>query len=212
MGASTAFAAAVAGNPRVLLRDGNPDPAAAEALISEWLPGTWVPGEATTLESGLAPRNEMTALRIPGLDIVGGDAVLNWIERPLPPRVVQAVGSRRLVIHQMHSANDSMGFGVWQSGSLIRALGMDPENGIFINQGEPTAAEEPFWRGDHPEDDGYPLPFHPLELAEELLRAELGFVFEGMPQPDDVEPWDVPMFTFTLGAATRNIRSLFRRR
>jgi hypothetical protein len=156
-----------------------------------------MPGEPTTLDSGIYPRNEVTALRVPGLDIVGADDVLAWLEQPLPAQVAQAVGSRRLIVHQMHSVNDSMGFGVWQSGKLVRALGMDPENGIFINEGEPTAAEEPFWRGDHPEDDDYPLPFHPLELAEELLRAELGFVLEGMPRPDDIDPYDIPMFTFT---------------
>jgi hypothetical protein len=87
---------------------------------------------------------------------------------------------------------------------------MDPYHGIFLNEGEPTPAEVPFWRGDHPEDD-YPLPFHPLELAEELLRVELGFVLEAMPAEGDVEPYDIPMFTFTPAPAERR-RRLFRRR
>ena len=130
----------------------------------------------------------------------------------LPPHVAEAVGDRRLVIHQMHSVNDSMGFGVWQSGVRIRALGMDPDNGVFIDEGEPTAAELPFWQGERPEEDDYPLPFHPLDLAEELLRAELSFVLEGMPEPGDVDPYDIPMYTFTRGPAPGGRRGLFRRR
>ena len=64
----------------------------------------------------------------------------------------------------------------------------------------------------HPIGDDYPLPFHPLELGEELLRAELGFVLEGRPAPDDVEPFDIPMYTFTPGKEPASGRRLFRRR
>lgn len=212
MGAKTAFAAAVAGDPRSLLAGTTPDASAAAALMAEWLPGAWVPGEPTSLNSGICPQGDVrAALRVPGIDIVAADEVLTWFGS-LPTRVAKAVGDRRLVIHQMHSVNDSMGFGVWQSGRWIRTLGMDPEAGIFINDGEPTAAEQPFWNGDHAEDDDYPLPFHPLDLAEELLRAELGFVLEGDPRPDDLDPFEIPMFTFTPGPKGDTRRRLFGRR
>jgi hypothetical protein len=56
------------------------------------------------------------------------------------------------------------------------------------------------------------LPFHPLELAEQLLRAELGFVLEGVPADGDVDAFDIPMFTFTAAPAVPARRGLFKRR
>ena len=111
----------------------------------------------------------------------------------------------------MHSVNDSLGYIVWQSDQRVRALGMDPDGGIFLDEGERVPAEGPFWGGDHPIGDGYPLPFHPLDLGEELLRAELGFVLEGRPDPGDVEPYDIPMYTFTPAQPAKG-RGFFRKR
>ncbi len=134
--------------------------------------------------------------------------MLTWFDA-LPEHVARSVGDRRLVVHQMHSVNDSMGFGVWHNGRWVRRLGMDPDNGIFLNEGEPLPAERPFWAGEHAEDDDYSLPFHPLELAEELLRAELGFVLEGEPGADDVDPFEIPMFTFARQPQPTRRRRLF---
>ena len=59
------------------------------------------------------------------------------------------------------------------------------------NIGSPLAFEGPYWAGEHalePEDendDPYPLPFHPLELAEEALRTLFGFNYEGIYLDDD---------------------------
>jgi len=210
MGAKTAFAAAIGGDPRRLV-DVTPDPAAAAKLVADWFPGTWLPGDRTTLDVGIYPRDDVTALRVPGIDVVGADEVLTWTEPPLPARILEAVGERRLIVHQMHSVNESMGFLVWQSGELVRALGMDADNGVFLNVGEPTPAEDPFWRDDHPEDDDYPLPIHPLELAEETLRAELGFVLEGIPGEGGPGAYEIPMFTFTAVPSPSTRRGLFRR-
>lgn len=178
MGAKTAFAAAVAASPARPLAGASPDPADASALIAEWLPGAWTPGEPTTLDVGLNPTDAAAALRLPGLDIVAADGVLDWFGGKVPKHIAKAVGDRRLVMHQMHSFNDSMGFGVWQGGRWLRVLGMDPEGGIFANDGEPTAAERPFWNGDHAEDDDYPLPFPPARprggAAASGVRLRLG--------------------------------------
>ncbi|WP_405605221.1 DUF6928 family protein [Streptomyces sp. NBC_01410] len=37
------------------------------------------------------------------------------------------------------------------------------------------------------DEEPYPLPFHPLDLGEEALRALCGFIQEGRPEPDDVD-------------------------
>jgi hypothetical protein len=49
-----------------------------------------------------------------------------------------------------------------------------------------------------PNQEPYPLPFHPLELGEEALRALFGFVIEGYPQPDDIDAEAVHMHGFRV--------------
>jgi len=44
------------------------------------------------------------------------------------------------------------------------------------------------------------LPFHPLELGEEALRALFGFVLEGYPLPDDINADVVRLHGFLVRA------------
>ncbi|XVV08600.1 DUF6928 family protein [Actinoplanes sp. CA-131856] len=92
---------------------------------------------------------------------------------------------------------------------LVRSLGVDPGNGIVENIGEPYEFELPYWAGERPvertfpgEDEPYPLPFHPLELGEDALRAFFGFILEGRPHPEDIEPFDVPLRGFRVADPT----------
>lgn len=220
MGAKTSVAVATDGDARALLGAAPSGPAAAAELVAEWLPGhTWLPGEPTTMRAGVYPLAGVAALRLPGIDVVAADEVLLWVEAPLPAHLAAAVGDRRLVVHAMHSVSDSLVYCVWQSGERVRALGMDLDAGVVLDVGAPTPVEEAFWRGDHDDGEGGALPFHPLDLGEELLRAELGFVLEGEPGQDDLDADEITMHTFrsrrTPAAATAappRRRGLFRRR
>ncbi|MFB6631994.1 hypothetical protein ACFCWY_19025 [Streptomyces sp. NPDC056362] len=49
-------------------------------------------------------------------------------------------------------------------------------------------------------EEPYALPFHPLELGNEALRAFFGFLLEGTPAPEDVDPDAVPLLGFRLVA------------
>jgi hypothetical protein len=49
-----------------------------------------------------------------------------------------------------------------------------------------------------PDRGPYPLPFHPLALGEEALRALFGFVIEGRPDPADLDPEEVPLHGFRV--------------
>jgi hypothetical protein len=99
-------------------------------------------------------------------------------------------------MHGMHSGVDWLAFAVWEDGVLVRSLSLWPESGIQENVGEPYDFELPYWAGEHPvrpipgwpNQGPYPLPFHPLELGEEALRALFGFVMEGYPHRDDIDP------------------------
>jgi hypothetical protein len=119
-------------------------------------------------------------------------------------------------MHAMHSVVDWTCFAVWEDGTLVRSLSLSPDGGIEENIGEPYDFELPYWAGAHPvepvpgwPDQGpYPLPFHPLELGEEALRALFGFVVEGYPDPDDVDASDVPMLGFRVTDPTGEEQSV----
>ncbi|MEU4077228.1 hypothetical protein AB0F26_08920 [Streptomyces venezuelae] len=50
------------------------------------------------------------------------------------------------------------------------------------------------------DEEPYALPFHPLELGNEALRAFFGFLLEGRPLAEDVDPDEVPLLGFRLFA------------
>jgi hypothetical protein len=120
--------------------------------------------------------------------------------------VLIALGAgRRIVMHGMHSVVDWLCFAVWEDGRLVRSLSLSPDSGIIEDIGERYPFELPYWAGEHPvepwpdeDDEPYPLPFHPLELGEDALRALFGFVQEGMPDPDDIDENSVPMHGFLV--------------
>jgi hypothetical protein len=106
----------------------------------------------------------------------------------------------------MHSVVDWLGFAVWEDGRLVRSLSLSPDGGIQENIGEPYDFELPYWAGKHPIDpapgwpiqEPYPLPFHPLDLGEEALRALFGFVVEGYPHPGDIDAEAVHLHGFRV--------------
>jgi hypothetical protein len=107
----------------------------------------------------------------------------------------------------MHSVSDWLCFAVWDNGSLVRSLSVSPSGGIGENIGEPYDFELPYWAGERPvgstlSGDPYPLPFHPLELGEDALRALFGFILEGRPDPSDVDPYQVPLRGFRVADPT----------
>ena len=92
----------------------------------------------------------------------------------------------------MHSVVDWFGYARWHNGVLQRALSVSPDDGVLENIGTRADFEEPYWNGAPPavdpedEDDAmpYPLPFNPLELGEEALRAFFGYQLEGFVNPE----------------------------
>ena len=87
-----------------------------------------------------------------------------------------------LVVHSLalHSVVDWFAYAVWgRDGVLRRSLSLSPDTGVVEDIGAPMAFEEPYWAGEHPVGDGYPLAFHPLDLAEAAMGALFGFHLEG---------------------------------
>jgi hypothetical protein len=88
-------------------------------------------------------------------------------------------------------------------GRLRRSLSLSPDSGIIENVGEPLPFEQPYWAGERPvdtdePDQPYPLPFHPLEMAEDALRNLFGFNYEGLYLDDDPDLEQITLAGFLV--------------
>jgi Family of unknown function (DUF6928) len=120
----------------------------------------------------------------------------------LPGRFIMAAGKGTVTLHAMHSVVDWFAFAQWTNGKLLRSLSLSPDSGVMEDIGKRLPFEEPYWSGEHPaggeeeEEDGYPLPFHPLDLGEAALRELFGYQLEGYLDPSLLEPASVPLVRY----------------
>jgi hypothetical protein len=204
MGAKTGLLAFADGEVAAALRHAaGADPGETAALINQVHPGYLV----QRIDDGVLGDDTYPPDEITYATITGGVTVLCdqrfMIDRPsqLPRHLIELAVGRTVILHAMHSVSDWLAFAVWQTGDLVRSLSLSPDGGIGENIGAPLDFELPFWAGEHPvtpvlgwpDQRSYSLPFHPLELGEAALRALFGFILEGRPRPDDVDPFNVPM-------------------
>ncbi|GAA2626053.1 DUF6928 family protein [Paractinoplanes durhamensis] len=222
MGAKTALLAFVDGDlPAVLRAAGRsqatgsgpmagegvrPDAGEAEAVVQRLSPGyevTPIRG-GTLFEECYPPDDVAFAAVLPGAVLLCDRRLVAETPSELPEQVLAEAAGRRILLHSMHSVVDALTFAVWEDGQLIRSLSVSPDTGIVEDIGEPYPFERPYWAGEHPvtpmsPDQGpYPLPFHPLDLGEEALRALFGFVIEGRREPDDIDADTIPLYGFSV--------------
>lgn len=208
MGAKTALLAFTDGDLRPALLGATPsDRAEAEAVVRETFPGYAVTYAGDTTLDETYPPDDITQVTV----LAGAELLCDRrlvLDRPseLPEHLLRAGAGRRIIMHGMHSVVDWFCFAVWEDGQLIRSLSLSPGGGIEENLGEPFDFERPYWDGEHPvepdqvgsDEEPYPLPFHPLDLGEEALKALFGFIIEGRPGPDDIIADSVPMHVFRV--------------
>jgi hypothetical protein len=205
LGAKTALLAYATGDPVESLRQARElDPAATHALVAATHPA-WE-GTASSavdlLDGCYPPEGTVYAGSFPGIDILSDQDVMNYQPSEFPARYLDAAAGRRVILHAMHSVTDTFAFGIWEEGGLVRSLCLSPADGIVENIGDPLPFEAPYWSGEHPAGDRYPLPFHPLELGgDAALRALFGFVLEGRRQPTDVDAGSVKLAGFQVPPA-----------
>ncbi|MEU3983837.1 hypothetical protein AB0F77_27795 [Streptomyces sp. NPDC026672] len=208
MGAKTGLLVyADGGIPGLLRRVGPADRDRTAAMMRRLYPGWEIKEcEGSTLWDGVyPPKGTAYAASWPGVEVIGDQGVMIDLPSQLPQHLVAASAGRRLVLHAMHSVVDWLAFAVWEDGRLVRSLSLSPDSGIIENIGEPLPFELPYWAGNRQADsmpwpdedeDPYPLPFHPLELGEDALRALCGFIQEGRPEPDDVDADAIELYGF----------------
>jgi hypothetical protein len=200
LGAKTALLAYAAEDPVESLRLAvEPDPAATLALVAATHPGwSGTASSASTLDEGCYPeQGTLYAGSFPGIDVLCDRDVMNYRPSEFPGRYLDVAAGRRVMLHAMHSVSDSLTYAVWEHGALLRSLVISPA-GIAENIGTPLPFEEPYWAGERPVGDGYSLPFHPLDLGNDALRALLGFILEGRTQATDIDAGAVRLTGFSV--------------
>ncbi|MFT3735421.1 MAG: hypothetical protein QM776_10405 [Rhodocyclaceae bacterium] len=192
----------------------------ADTDVREALAGATLDREATRrLVAKLFPRKELAPIKdgslawtsppdkeiyagcFPGVSVVA--AAEFGIDYPskLSPAFLQATG-KKVYLHAMHSVVDWFAYASWADGELVRALSVSPEHGIMEDIGKPLPFEEAFWAGQRPavdedeDEEGYPLPFHPLDMGEAALAALFGYQLEGLHDPSLLNPESVPLMRF----------------
>jgi hypothetical protein len=209
MGAKTALLAFTDGDLRpALLGATRCDLAEAEDLVQQAYPGYHMTpiGDGTLFDCPYPPDDVTYATVLAGADLLCDRRLV--LDRPseLPEHLRKAGAGRRIIMYGMHSVVDWLCFAVWEDGELVRSLSLSPDGGIQENIGKLYDFELPYWTGQHsvepapgwPNQDPYPLPFHPLELGEEALRALFGFVQEGRPDPNDIDAETVHLHGFRV--------------
>ncbi|WBQ06543.1 DUF6928 family protein [Kribbella sp. CA-293567] len=170
----------------VLRAHPEPDRVATRALVERLHPGAQLTelADGDLSQNANPPDGLVYAAVFPGLTIVCTGEVA--LDRPstLPAKYLAEAGGRTVYLHAMHSVVDWFAYAVWTpDGKLRRSLSLAPDGGVFENLGDPLPFEQTYWAGEHAleadDDDPYPLPFHPLELAEDALRTLFGFNYEG---------------------------------
>ncbi|WP_329160812.1 hypothetical protein OHB49_15095 [Streptomyces sp. NBC_01717] len=195
--------------PELLRRVGTSDLDRTATMMRRLYPGWEIEEcDGSNLWDGVyPPKGTAYAASWPGVEVIGDQSVMIDAPSQLPEHLVAASADRRLILHAMHSVVDWLAFAVWEDGQLVRSLSLSPDSGIIENIGEPLPFELPHWAGDRPADvipwpdedeEPYPLPFHPLELGEDALRALCGFIQEGRPQPDDVDADNIRLHGFQV--------------
>jgi len=145
------------------------------------------------------PNKELHIGCFPGVSIVAAKEFGIDYPSKLPQRFIAAGGGGTVTLHAMHSVVDWFAYAVWTNGRLRRSLSLSPDSGVMEDIGPRWPFEEPYWSGARPavdpddEQDAYPLPFHPLDLGEEALKALFGYQLEGAIDPPLIEPESIPL-------------------
>ncbi|MDW6061024.1 hypothetical protein SAZ11_27170 [Streptomyces sp. FXJ1.4098] len=210
MGAKTGLLVFADGDvPNLLRQVGAADLRRTSAMMRRLYPGWTIEESAGSnlCEGVYPPDGTAYAASWPGVEIVCDRHVMIDFPSRLPEHLIAASAGRRLILHAMHSVVDWFAFAVWCDGRLIRSLSLSPDDGVIENIGDPFPFELPYWSGERPADvvpwpgeekEPYPLPFHPLDLGEDALRALCGFIQEGCPEPDDVDADGIELHGFRV--------------
>lgn len=178
------------------------DRAKSESMVRRMFPAeTLEPIESSSLKYTSPPNNEIYVGCYEGFTVVAAKEFGIDYPSKLPTKYLAACGGRYAYLHAMHSVVDWFAYAVWENSELVRSLSLSPDSGILEDIGEKLSFEAPYWAGEHPvfepgEEEEYPFVFHPLELGEAALSSLFGYVLEGFPRPEHVDPEEIELLGF----------------
>lgn len=169
-------------------------------LASRLFPGEeLVPLDDGDLVFACPPDKELMIACFPGISILAAKEFGIDYPSRLHPRFIEEGRDKTISLHAMHSVVDWFAFAQWKNGELVRSLSVSPDSGVMEDIGTRYDFEEPYWAGQRPavdddeDDDAYPLPFHPLDMAEDALKALFGYQIEGFIDESLVDPESIPL-------------------
>jgi hypothetical protein len=205
MGAKTWMLVSASGSVKEELA-GNPelDREGALELAGKLFPReTLTPGPDGDLSFTSPPDDELYVGRFGSVSVVAAKEFGVDCPSQLDPSFLAAASAPRVYLHAMHSVVDWFAYAVWQDGRLVRSLSLSPDDGVIEDIGPRLPFEEPYWSGQHPavdpeeEPEGYPFPFHPLDLGEAALRELFGYQIEGLVNaPGLLKTENFPLLSF----------------
>lgn len=148
------------------------------------------------------PNNKIYAACYPSVNILAAKEFALDYPSKLAKRFIAESDYSEIYLHAMHSVVDWHAFAVWKNRQLIRSLSLSTDTtGILEDVGEKLDFELDYWQGKYPavnpeEYPDYPFPFHPLDLAEATREAFLGYVLEGMPKENHLDPGKIPLMIY----------------
>lgn len=146
------------------------------------------------------PDDELHIGCFPGVSILAAKEFGIDCPSKVPDPFISEGTNGAIYLHAMHSVVDWLAFAQWKNGKLLRSLSLSPDRGILEDIGQRFDFEEPFWSGQHPatvgQEDTYPLPFHPLELGEVVLKEFFGYQLEGFMDPAPLQPESIPLLKY----------------
>lgn len=145
------------------------------------------------------PNDELHIGCFPGVSILAAKEFSIDHPSKLAAPFISSGGSGTVYLHAMHSVVDWFAFAQWVNGKLVRSLSLSPDSGILEDIGQRLPFEKPFWSGQNPasdDEDGYPLPFHPLEMGEAALKEFFGYQLEGFVDPVLLQPESIPLVKY----------------
>lgn len=169
-----------------------------ESVVRSLFPRTeYISDGPVTLEQGGFPlRGRLNVGSFEaGTLIATRDAAL-FNPTKLHRRYLKFASSRTVVLITQQSVYDMFAYARWVDGTLVRSISVNPVGKVWENVGDPEPFEVPYWRGEHPVPDDYPLPFHPLDLSDAALRSVLGLHYEGPYSPGLLSPETVIMHAY----------------
>lgn len=210
MGAKAWFVAYFEDDPKAALAKGPKlDMAASRALAERLFPDAILAQMENGRLGELCPEaNEILVGSYGALRIVAHKELVKERPSTIDDRWVDPAFGRFAYVHLIHSVVDWFAFGLWRDGRLIRSLSVAPDGDVSEDIGDPLGFEAPFWDGKHPvtaevDDQPYPLPFHPLEMAEESMLQRFGFQFERIKKDWICDPYEIPIAAYSMRRSWR---------